>query len=245
MVLTKYFNFDNILYFLLGFYLGLLLGSNTVYAANWNENNNFENINSMTQYTTLNDILSDSAYSADKDEILDFVNSDFDYKYIISYCNSSNCDSSSSNRSIDLIGFNDPVKIKVEQNKQNMKINFIGSSGDVVSIYDHSQIWGGWGEIYLTGNYLVDNREYFYGRSVFDITYYSNFNNPLPNFYMSDTLFKGTNFIEIFFENIKAFREFIIFGLVVFIIICLIFKRFNIFLTPLNYNNNYRGGKRF
>lgn len=91
MTLIKNFNIDYILYFLLGFCLGLLLGSNTVYAStNWNENNNFEDINSLTQYTTLNDILSDSAYTADKNEILDFVNSDFDYKYIISYCNSSN-----------------------------------------------------------------------------------------------------------------------------------------------------------
>lgn len=244
MTLTKNFNIDYILYFLLGFCFGLLLGSNTVYAANWNENNNFEDINSLTQYTTLNDILSDTAYAADKDEILDFVNSDYDYKYIISYCNSSNCDSSYSSRSLDLIGFNKPVKIKVEQNKQNMKINFIGSSGDVVSIYDHSQIWGGWGEIHLTGNYAVDNREYNYARSIFDITYYSNFNNPLPNFYMSDTLFKGTNFMEVYYENFNAFKDFIIFGIIIFIVICLICKRFNIFLTPLNYGN-YKGGKRF
>ena len=241
MTLTKNFNIDYILYFLLGFCFGLLFGSNTVYAANWNENNNFEDINSMTQFTTLNDILSDSGYSADKDEILDFVNSDYDYKYIVSYCNSSNCSNSYSNRSVDLIGFNKSVKIKVEQNKQNLKINFIGSPGDVVAIYDHSQIWGGWGKITLTGNYALDNREYGCARSIFDITYYTNFNSPLPNFYMSDTLFKGTNFMEIYYQNFNAFRDFIIWGIVVFIVICLICKRFNIFLTPLN----YKGGRKF
>lgn len=242
MVLIKNINFNYFLYFILGFCLGMLFGSNVVFAApNWNENNNFDDINSLTQFTTLNDILSDTAYRADKDEILDFVhNTDYDYKYIINYCNSSNCDSSSTNRSLDLIGFNDPVKLKVEQNGNIFKLHFIGNEGDIVSIYNHSQIWGGWGNIHLTGNYSVDNREYFHGRSIFDITYYSNFNNPLPNFFMSDTLFKGVNFMEVYYENFKAFKEFIIWGIVVFIVICLICKKFNIFLYP-----NYKGGKRF
>lgn len=243
MVLIKNFNYNYLFYFVLGFCIGLLFGSNVVFAApNWKENNNFEDLNTLTQYTTLNDILSDSAFSMDKEGILNFVNNtDYDYKYIISYCNSGDCSSSSMNRSIDLIGFNKPVKMKVDQNKQNLKISFIGSPGDVVAIYDHSQIWGGWYDMYLTGNYSTDNREYSYFRSVFDITYYSNFNSPLPNFYMSDTLFKGTNFMDVYYENFNAFKDFIIFGIVIFVIICLICKRFNIFLSPLN----YKGGRRF
>ena len=74
MVLIKNINFNYFLYFILGFCLGMLFGSNVVFAApNCNENNNFDDINSLTQFTTLNDILSDTAYRADKDEILDFV----------------------------------------------------------------------------------------------------------------------------------------------------------------------------
>ena len=241
MIFIKNFNFNYILYFILGFCLGLLFSFNPVYGANWNENNNFEDINSLTQFTTLNDILSDTAYRADRDEILDFVHSDYDYKYIVSYCNSSNCDSSSTNRSLDMIGFNDPVKLKVEQNGNRFKINFIGNEGDIVSIYNHSQIWGGWGNIYLTGNYAVDNREYSHGRSIFDITYYSNFNAPLPNFYYSDTLFKGTDFLGNYYKNLGAFKDFLIFGIVMFISIYLLCKRFNIFLNL----KSFKGGKRF
>lgn len=186
--------------------------------------------------------MSDSLYSLDKESILDFVNnSDYDYKYIISYCNSNNCSSSSGSRSVDLIGFNKPVKMSVIQTDNSIKLNFIGDEGSVVSIYDHSQIWGMWGEIVLTNNSYVDYREYKNFRSIFDITYYSNFNAPLPNFYMSDTLFKESNFLDVFYANFSAFKDFIIFGVVIFIIICLICKKFHIFLTPLN----YRGGGKF
>lgn len=56
MTIFKNFDFDIILSFLLGLCIGLLF-SNTVYADDvWNENNNFDNINTMTQFTTLNDI---------------------------------------------------------------------------------------------------------------------------------------------------------------------------------------------
>ena len=58
---------------------------------------------------------------------------------------------------------------------------------------------------------------------------------------MSDTLFKESNFLDVFYANFSAFKDFIIFGVVIFIIICLICKKFHIFLTPLN----YRGGGRF
>lgn len=101
-----------------------------------NQNNYYDNIYSVTQYTNISDLLNDSGYAPSEDFVNNFLSSkDYENKYIISYCNSSNCEITADSRSIGFIGFNNDVSAKFTQLGRELKVKFSGDPNSMIYIY--------------------------------------------------------------------------------------------------------------
>ena len=101
-----------------------------------NKDNYYDDIYSLNQYTTVSALLNDSGYAPDDNFVNNFLSStEYKYKYIVSYCNSGNCEQTADSRSIGFVAFNDDVSAKFIQNGRNLEIKFSGSPDSMVYIY--------------------------------------------------------------------------------------------------------------
>lgn len=172
-----------------------LSGCSFVFAATpGNQNNVFSNIYSLNEYTTIQDILNDSGYVPPEDIVNDFLQDNtYKNKYIISYCNSGNCEATADSRSVDLIGFNDDVNVDFVQNDRQLTIKFSGEPSSQVYFYDHSQIWG---NSYIASlSYIDYKKEYNSFRTVVPVSSYGSLDDRLGSLLVDNLLLKLRHYI--------------------------------------------------
>ena len=245
MTITKNFSFDFrfVLVFILGVIFGLFLGfNNSVYAYQYGDSqNDFNNVvNTMSEFTSLNNILKDTSYADSSDYIKNKINDDsFSNVYLVSYYNSG-VDPARSYKSLDLICVPDGVSFTPvfdSKFERLIEFNFRGSPGQVVFVRHHGSIFAS--NISLTIN------EYGYGtldyskfviRSLFDISNYHDFNQMLPNYFLQSS-FNETNFITNIFNSVDSFGWYIALMVSLFIVLYILNKKLG-----LGFGFNYRGG---
>lgn len=171
-----------------------LFGScSSVYAATTgNSENVFNNVYSITEYTTIQNLLDDSGLAPSIDVVNNFL-SDKTYKnkYIISYCNSANCEEGANARSIDLIAFNDDVDVDFIQNDRQLTIKFYGDSSAQVYFYDYSQIWSN--SYTASLSYIDYKKEYNSFRTVVPVSYLNSVDDRLGSL-LVDNIFVKLNY---------------------------------------------------
>ena len=260
MTVSKNFNFEPFLFFLMGLICGFVFGMNNhVFAAGLNKYGDSENDFSnpaytMTQFVSLNQLIDETGYRDGTDYYREKINSCY-MPILVSYYNFGNYDSVDSSRifkSFDLFCIPEGVEFEPELNKDEKVIGFNFISKDktekIVEWKDYYNI--------LPKNWIIklnEEKDYkfylsFYGdepqkwetsrvvRSVFDLKNYGDFDQPLPNFFMSHS-FKKTSFLENIFNSVNSFGFYISFMVVLFIVLYLLDKKLG-----LGLNLDYRGG---
>lgn len=115
-----------------------------------------EDIYSLSQYNTIQELLDDSSFKPSADIVNGFLNNNkYTRKYIISFCNSSYCEQHSNNRSIAMLGFSENINVNFTQNDRVLSINAEGPDDSPVFIY------------YNSGSYPHVNAEY-------DLSFFNN-----------------------------------------------------------------------
>lgn len=153
----------------------------TVFAATpGNKNNVYTNIYSLEQYTSISSLLNDSGHRPSDEFVNNFLNDNsYRHKYIISYCNSGNCEAGLDNRSISFIGFNDDVQANFTQNGRELNINFIGDDDSIVYLFTQSGFLPE--SIEYTLSSLNRKISFWNFRCVLPVSNISNVNQKLPS----------------------------------------------------------------
>lgn len=220
------FNFNSndfnkkIFLIIIGVFLVLFVFNQNVDAAiTGNQNNIYNNIYSLTQYTTIDSLLNDSGLAPNQEFIDDFLSDKkYENKYIISYCNSSDCESSAMNRSIGLIGFNDDVSAEFIQSGRDLKINFKGNPDSMVYIYKKSTFLPESGESALS--FMEYNITFNSFRAVLPVSHVGSTDQLLPSMLFDNVLNDFRREIEsLMIDYIGYIIGFIIFMIFVCIVI--------------------------
>lgn len=262
MTISKNFNFEPFLFFLIGLICGFIFGMNNpspVYAAGLNkygdDKNDFSNpAYTMSDYVSLNELISQTGYADGADYYKYKINSCY-MPVLVNYYNFADYNSvdfSKNFKSFDFFCIPGGVDFEPELDSDNMVIGFNFVSNDktekIVEWRDYYNI--------LPKNWIIElneARDYkfylpFYDdepqkwetsrvvRSVFDLSGYSDFNQPMPNFFMSHS-FKKTSFLENIFNSVDSFGFYISFMIVLFIVLYLLDKKLG-----LGLGFDYRGG---
>ncbi len=188
------FNFNSddfnkkIFLIVIGLFLVLFVFNQNVEAAiTGNQDNVYDNIYSLTQYTTIDSLLNDSGLAPDQGFIDSFLKDNkYKNKYIISYCNSSACEYSAMNRSIGFIAFNDDVSAEFIQSGRDLKINFKGDSDSMVYIYKKSTFLPESGESALS--FIDYNITFNSFRAVLPVSHVHSTNQLLPSMLFDNVL---------------------------------------------------------
>lgn len=173
----------------------LLSSCSVVFAATpGNENNVFNNVYSVSDYTTIRSLLDDSGLKPQDDVVNNFLlDKTYKNKYIVSYCNSVDCETGASARSIDLIAFNDNIDVDFIQNDRYLTIKFSGDPDAMVYFYDHSQIWG---NSYVASlQYIEYQKEYSMFRTVVPVSSYNSIDDRLASLLVDNIFLKLKNYI--------------------------------------------------
>ena len=99
----------------------------------------YEDIYTLDQYTTIRQLMDDSHFKPSTDVINSFLNNKtYTKKYIVSFCNSGNCEADKNSRSIALIGFGDDITADFVQENRNLKLNLSGSDDAKLFFYHNT-----------------------------------------------------------------------------------------------------------
>ena len=224
------FNFNSndfikkIFLIVIGLFLVFFVFNKNVYAATpGNENNVYNDIYSLTQYTTVESLLNDSGLAPDHEFINSFLSEKkYQNKYIISYCNSGDCESGAMNRSIGLVAFNDDVSAEFTQNGRSLNIRFSGNSDSMVYIYKHDNFLPSSGESALSFiNYNIDFESF---RCVLPVSSVGKIDQLLPSM-LFDNVFNDLK--RDIYSLIGEYMEYIIGLILLMFFICLVVHYFN------------------
>ena len=213
-------DFNKKILLLIVFFLTLLCFNKNVFAATeGNKNNVYDNIYSLTQYTTVESLLKDSGLAPDREFVNDFLqDKKYTNKYIISYCNSSDCESGAMNRSIGLIAFNDDVSAEFIQNGRNLNIKFKGDPDSVVYVYKKSTFLPSSGESALS--FIDYNMSFNSFRAVLPVSSVGSLNQLLPSM-LFDNVFNNfkREIKTLIIEYIGYILGFVVFMIFVFLVV--------------------------
>lgn len=265
MTISNRFNLDPFFYFIVGLVCGFVFGMNNhVFAASSSGLNKYgDNKNdfsspayTMTEFVSLNELISETGYKDGVDYYNEKINSCY-MPVLVSYYNFASydrLDSSKIFKSFDFFCIPEGVKFEPVINDDQKVIGFNFSSKDktekIVEWRDYYNI--------LPKNWIIElneDRDYkfylsFYGdepqkwetsrvvRSVFNLHGYGNFDQPMPNFFM-DHSFKTTNFIENIFNSTNSFGWYIALMVSLFVVLYLLDKKLG-----LGFNFDYKGGAK-
>ena len=245
MTLSENFNLKYLFYFILGMTIGFLIGFNTsCFAYSYGDSeDDFENVvNTMSEFTTLDSLLADTSYRDTEEYIRNFkTNYSCGNVYLISYYNSG-VYSSKNYKSLDLFCVPSGVSMKPNINTDTGKLDYFyfrGERGQVITVRHNAYIRPSNVSITIDdyGNGLLNySNSKFHIRSVFDITNYYDFSQPLPNFFMSQS-FSHTGFLSNIFTSVNSFGFYIAFMVALFVFLYIINKKLG-----LGLGFEYKGG---
>ena len=135
----------------------------------------YEDIYTLDQYTTIRQLMDDSHFKPSTEVINSFLNNKtYTKKYIVSFCNSGNCEADKNSRSSALIGFGDDITADFVQENRNLKLNLSGSDDAKLFFYHNT------GALPVNGTFAL---------SLFNSSKYTtivNFRGILPCYSVSD-----------------------------------------------------------